>query len=133
MAGSYDIAVVDEIRRRLDCSYEEAVLGLEAADGDLVHALAATERIKGQRDGAQISGELIGQAIELSREGKLKGLRVKLGDRAVGEVPLPKGTAGGALGALLTLLLSRVSVEMVSEESEAPEAEACTSKTPSSP
>ncbi len=114
--ANYDIAVVDEIRRRLDATYEEALLGLEAGDGDLVRSLAAAERIKAQRDGAQLSGEIIGQAIELAKEGKLKGLRVKLGDRAVGEVPLPKGPAGGALGAVLSLLLSRVSVELVSEE-----------------
>ena len=114
--ANYDIAVVDEIRRRLDASYEEALLGLEAGEGDLVRSLAAAERIKAQRDGAQLSGEIIGQAIELAKEGKLKGLRVKLGDRAVGEVPLPKGPAGGALGAVLSLLLSRVSVELVSEE-----------------
>jgi hypothetical protein len=75
MAKTYDIALVDEIRRRLDCSYEEALLGLEAGDGDLVRSLAATERLKSQRDGAQVSGELIGRAIELSKEGKLKGLQ----------------------------------------------------------
>jgi hypothetical protein len=114
--ANYDIAVVDEIRRRLEASYEEALLGLEAGEGDLVRSLAAAERIKAQRDGAQLSGEVIGQAIEMAKEGKLKGLRVKLGDRAVGEVPLPKGPAGGALGAVLSLLLSRVSVELVSEE-----------------
>jgi hypothetical protein len=100
----------------LEASYEEALLGLEAGEGDLVRSLAAAERIKAQRDGAQLSGEVIGQAIEMAKEGKLKGLRVKLGDRAVGEVPLPKGPAGGALGAVLSLLLSRVSVELVSEE-----------------
>ncbi len=62
------------------------------------------------------SGEVIGKAVELAKEGRLKGLRVKLGDRTVGEVPLPKGPAGGALGAVLTLLLARVSVELVTEE-----------------
>ncbi len=118
--ASYDIALVDEIRKRLDCTYEEAVLGLEAADGDLVRALAATERIKSQREGAQVSGELVGKAIELAREGKLKGLRVKLGDRPIGEVPLPKGAAGGAIGAVLALLLARVSVELVTEDTGEP-------------
>ena len=132
MAEKYDIAMVDELRRRLDCTYEEALLGLEAGEGDLVRALAATERIKSQRDGASFSGELIGQAVELAREGKLKGLRVMLGDRAIGEVPVPKGVAGGALAALLTLLLSRVSVAMVCEEIEGTTAE-CTSNTSSSP
>ncbi len=118
MERKYDIALVDEVRRRLDCTYEEAVMGLDASDGDLVHALAATERIKSQREGAQISGEVIGRAIELARDGKLKALRVKLGDRPVGEIPLPKGTAGGAIGAVLSILLARVAVELVSEDTE---------------
>ena len=122
--ANYDIAVVDEIRKRLDASYEEALLGLEAADGELVHALAATERIKAQREGAQLSGEVIAKAIDLAKAGKLKGLRVKLGDHSVGEVPLPKGAAGGALGAVLSLLLSRVSVDLIVEEAAEKEAEA---------
>jgi len=122
--ANYDIALVDEIRKRLDATYEEVLLGLEAGEGDLVRSLAATERIKTQRDEAQLSGETIGKAIEMAKEGKLKGLRVKLGDRPVGEVPLPKGAAGGALGAVLSLLLSRVSVELVVDEGGKEEAEA---------
>lgn len=121
--ANYDIALVDEIRKRLEASYEETLLGLEAGEGDLVRSLAATERIKAQRDGAQLSGEEIGKAIELAKEGKLKGLRIMLGDRPVGEVPLPKGPAGGALGAVLSLVLSRVSVELIAEQPEEPEAE----------
>ncbi len=108
MAEQYDIKLVDELRKRLDCTYEEALLGLEAGGGDLVRSLAATEKIQSSREGASFSGEMIAQAVQLAREGKLKGLRVMLGDRAVGEVPVPKGVAGGALAALLTLLLSRV-------------------------
>jgi len=121
--ANYDIAVVDEIRKRLDATYEEALLGLEAGEGDLVRSLAATERVKAQRDGAQLSGEIIAAAIDKAKEGKLKGLRVKLGDRPVGEVPLPKGAAGGALGAVLSLLLSRVSVELITEDGGPTEAE----------
>lgn len=121
--ANYDITVVDEIRKRLDATYEEALLGLEAGEGDLVRSLAATERIKAQRDGAQLSGEVIAAAIGKAKEGKLKGLRVKLGDRPVGEVPLPKGAAGGALGAVLTLLLSRVSVELITEDAGCEETE----------
>jgi hypothetical protein len=127
--ASYEVTLVDEIRKRLECTYEEALLGLDAAEGDLVRALAATERIKSQREGAQISGELVGKAIELAKEGRLKGLRVKLGDRVIGEVPLPKGAAGGVVGAVLTLLLARVSVELVTQDAEeppAPEAEVST-------
>ena len=122
--ADYNIAIVDEIRKRLDATYEEALLGLEAGEGDLVRSLAATERIKAQRDGAALSGEVIGKAIELAKEGKLRGLRVMLGDRAVGEVPLPKGPAGGALGAVLSLLLSRVSVQLIADEAVENEAEA---------
>jgi hypothetical protein len=38
------MALVDEVRKRLDASYSEALAGLEESEGDLLRALAATER-----------------------------------------------------------------------------------------
>lgn len=124
---SYDMALVDEIRKRLDASYEEALSGLEEADGDLLRALAAIERRRAERARALESGELVGQAVALAREGNLKGLRVKLGERTVRDVPLPAGVAGAVFGALLSSLLSQLSVDLVRREPEeagAPEEEA---------
>jgi len=124
---SYDMALVDEIRKRLDASYEEALSGLEEADGDLLRALAAIERRRAERARALESGELVGQAVALAREGNLKGLRIKLGERTVRDVPLPAGAAGAVFGALLSSLLSQLSVDLVRREPEeagAPEEEA---------
>ena len=115
---SFDMALVDEVRKRLDATYEEALAGLEEAEGDLLRALAAIERRRRETRGAEESGELIGRAIGLAKEGKLKGMRVKLGDRMLREVPLPKGAGGAVLGAVLSTLVSQLSVELVKKEPE---------------
>jgi hypothetical protein len=111
--ASFDMALVDEIRRRLDASYEEALTALEETDGDLLHALAAIERRRRQRQEAMEGGELIGRAVGLAREGKLAGLKIKLGDRVVRQLPLPRSAAGAMLGAVLAGLLSQLTVDLV--------------------
>jgi hypothetical protein len=115
--ASFDMALVDEVRQRLDATYEEALVGLEEADGDLLRALAAIERRRRERQEAMESGELIGRAVGMAREGKLSGLEVKLGDRTVRRLPLPKGTAAAVAGAVLSALLSQLSVDLVPKES----------------
>ena len=121
--ASFDMALVDEVRKRLDATYEEALMGLEESQGDLLRALAAVERHRRERQTAAESGELIGRAIGLAKEGKLKGLRIRLGDRTVRELPLPKGSAGAAIGAALSTLLSQLSVDLVKKEPEEEPAE----------
>jgi len=121
--ASYDMALVDELRTRLDASYSEALAGLEEAQGDLLHALAAIERTRAERQSAESSGELVGRAIGLAKEGRLKGLRVKLGGRAVRDLPLPKGLGGALVGAVISTLLSQLAVELVTREPEPPEGE----------
>ena len=118
--ASFDMALVDEVRKRLDASYEEALYGLEESGGDLLRALAAIERRRREEKGAEESGELIGKAIGLAKEGRLKGLRVKLGDRTVRDMPLPKGAAGAVLGAVLSMLITQLVVELVKGEPETP-------------
>jgi hypothetical protein len=121
--ASYDIALVDEIRKRLDATYEEALAGLREGDGDLLLALAAIERRRREERGAAQGGELIGQAIGLAREGKLDGMRVKLGDRVLRDVPLPKGVGGAVLGAVLSNILSQLAIDLVRRETEEAAAE----------
>jgi len=117
--ASFDMALVDEVRKRLDASYEEALAGLEEGGGDLLQALAAIERRRREQQSAADSGELIGKAIGLAREGKVKGVRVKLGNRTVRELPLPRGVAGAVLGAALSALLSQLAVDLITKEPEA--------------
>jgi hypothetical protein len=114
--ASFDMALVDEVRRRLDATYEEALDGLEEADGDLLHALAAIERRRRERKGALEGGELIGRAVGLAREGKLAGLTVKLGDRVVRRLPLPRNTTGAIAAAVVAGLLSQLKVDLVAGE-----------------
>lgn len=121
--ASFDMALVDELRQRLDATYEEALMGLEETDGDLLRALAAIERRRRERQEAMEGGELIGRAVGMAREGKLSGLEVKLGDRTVRRLPLPKGTAAAVAGAVLSALLSQLSVDLIPKESAEPEAD----------
>ncbi len=116
--ANYDMALVDEIRKRIDASYSEALAGLDEAQGDLLRALAAIERMRAEREQAESSGELVGKAMVLAREGRLKGLRVKLGGRTVRELPLPKGVGGAVAGALVSTLLKQLTVELVTGEPE---------------
>ncbi len=114
----YDMSLVDEVRKRLDASYEEALAGLEEGKGDLLLALAAIERRRREEQAAAEGGELVGQAIGLAREGKLKGMRVRLGDRVLRDLPLPKGVAGAVVGALLSSLLAKLAIDLVRREPE---------------
>jgi len=123
--ASFDMALVDEVRKRLDATYQEALRGLEESEGDLLRALAAIERHRKEQQGAADSGELIGRAIGLAKEGKLKGLRLKLGDRTLREVPLPKGPGGAVLGALLSGLFSQLDFELIKKEPAETDIEAC--------
>ena len=114
--ASYDMALVDELRKRVDASYSEALAGLDQAQGDLLRALAAFERMRAERESAESSGEMVGRTIALAKEGKLKGLRVKLGGRTVRELPLPKGMGGAMVGAVVSALLAQLAVELVTGE-----------------
>jgi len=114
--ASFDMALVDEVRQRLDATYEEALTGLEEADGDLLRALALIERRRRERHEAMESGEIIGRAVGLAREGKLSSIEVKLGDRVVRRIPLPKGPGGAVLGAVFSTLLSQLSIDLVRKE-----------------
>lgn len=118
----FDMALVDEIRKRLDASYDEVLAGLQESEGDTLRALAAIERRRAERRAAERSGEVFGRAIALAKEGRLKGLRVKLGERSLRDLPLPKGFGGALLGELMSSLLSQLKVELV--EREAAEASA---------
>jgi len=118
--ASYDMALVDEVRKRLEASYSEALAGLDEAQGDLLRALAAIERARSERQSAESSGEMVGRAIGLAKEGRLKGLRVKLGGRTVRDLPLPKGVGGAVVGAVVSTLLSQLAVELVTGEPSEP-------------
>jgi len=115
--ANFDMALADEVKKRLDASYDEVLYGLEQGEGDLLRALAAIERKRREERATEQGGEVIGKAIDLAKQGRLKGLRVRLGERTIREMPLPKGIGGAVLGALLSTLITRLVVEFVKRES----------------
>lgn len=116
--ATFDMALVDEIRRRLDASYEEAQYGLEQAEGELLAALTAIEKHRRERQETVDGGEIIGRAVGLARSGQLGELELKLGDRLLRKVPLPKSQAGTILGAVVAALLSQIKLEVVTRTPE---------------
>ena len=94
----------------------EVLYGLEQGEGDLLRALAAIERKRREERATEQGSEVIGKALDLAKQGRLKGLRVRLGERTVREMPLPKGIAGAVLGAALSTLITQLVVELVKRE-----------------
>ncbi len=114
---NFDMALADEVKKRLDASYDEVLYGLEQGEGDLLRALAAIERKRREERATEQGGEVIGKAIDLAKQGQLKGLRVRLGERTIREMPLPKGIGGAVVGAVLSTLITQLVVELVKRES----------------
>jgi translation elongation factor EF-Ts len=112
---SHDMGLVDEIRRRLDATYSEALAGLEESQGDLLKALAIIEEKR--KSGAAAQADLIEQIFRLAEEG-VKALRVRVGRRFVKEVPVGMGAFGSLLAAFLVGFVGEISLEAVRGEQE---------------
>jgi len=111
--ASHDLEKVDEIRRRLDASYEEALAALEESQGDLLRALAAVERKRKAAALVADPGALAERIVSLIQEGSVTGLRLKCGARVVKEIPVSHGTLGVVAASLLAGLLEQFSVEVI--------------------
>jgi len=94
-----EIRLIDELRQRLDASYEEAAEALREAGGDMVQALAVLERRRRERGEGlvNISSELIDEIKRLASEGVARKLRVKLGERPVAEISVTFGQAAAVV------------------------------------
>ena len=112
--SSYDMTVVDEIRQRLDATYEEALAGLEESGGDLLGALAAVEARRARTTPGD--GELIQRILQLASNGPLKALRVRMGRRLLREIPLEVGPLGTLAASLLAVVVSELVLEPVRGE-----------------
>ena len=113
--AEYDMALVDEIRRRLDASYEEAYEGLTESSGDLLGALVAIERRRRKgRKGR--SAELLDEALRLSEQGLLRGLRIRFGDRVLREVAVGRTPRASLLAGLLASVVNEFAVELVRDD-----------------
>src|SRR5262245_17420723 len=98
MAGSHmsvDLAQVDLIRERMRCSYEGARDALQATNGDVVSAPATLEkRSTAGDDMLALVGDVVDDVQRLLELGPIRGLRVRLGDRVVREIPVTVTAAG---------------------------------------
>ena len=123
--ASQDLEKVDEIRRRLNASYEEALAGLEESGGDLLKALVAVEK-KRKAAGPEPECEAIAERVmSLIQEGSVTGLRLKCGPRVIREMPVGWGGLGIAFACLLAVFMEHFSVELIKREpAQAPAGEA---------
>jgi energy-converting hydrogenase Eha subunit B len=114
--ASSDLEKVDEIRRRLNASYEEALAGLEEAGGELLRALAVVEKKRKAASAGAECGVIVERVLGLAREGKVSGLRVKCGSRVIREIPVASGAVGAVAASLLAALFEQLSVELIRGE-----------------
>ncbi len=109
---THDMALVDEIRRRLEATYAEALAALEESEGDLLRALAALEAKR--KSGSQ-EAELVDRIFRVA-EGGVKALRLRLGRKVIREVPVGMGAFGSLVAGLLADFLNEISLEVVKRE-----------------
>jgi hypothetical protein len=118
-----EMRLVDELRERLEATYEEAADALREANGDIVQALAVIERQRRESGEGlvNISNELVDEVRRLASEGGVRKLCIKLGDRPVAEISVTFGQAAAVVLSVAALLLSRMVIEVIREPVEAPE------------
>jgi len=116
---STELEQVDEIRRRFDISYEEAVQALRENGGDLLQALIAIERRQAQQPDPIAAGlAMLDQVEGLTRSGPIRRIRLKYANRLVKDIPVFL-TASAAVGiALLAVFINRCSIELEQESDE---------------
>jgi hypothetical protein len=115
-----DLASVDLVRDRIQgCSYAQAQEALQSANGDVVAALARLEQ--SQNSGVDLAGltaELMDDVQQLLEAGgAIRKLRVKVGDRVLREVPVTVGAVGAILIGLLAVLASRLTIDIIRDDS----------------
>jgi len=110
---TYDMALVDEIRRRMNATYSEALAALEEGQGDLLRALAIIE--KKREAGASEEADMIDRLFCVAEEG-ITAVRLRVGRRFVKEVPVCKGAFGSLAAAFLVGFLKEISLEIVRGE-----------------
>ncbi len=114
---AYSIAQIDMVRERMGVGYAEAKAALDAADGDVILALVAVEKIQQQRRleaAVELEAQIVGGLQEVRRlvaGGRIEKMRVKIGDQAVQVVPGAVAGVGAVVLTIVGALLSLVSVE----------------------
>ncbi|HBE77988.1 MAG TPA: ubiquitin [Firmicutes bacterium] len=115
-----NIEKIDMVRGRMDVTYEEAKLALEATNWDVVEAIIQIERDeKDRKEEIFVRGnELVEKIKEIVRKGNINRLRVKQDDTILIEIPVTAGVVGALLAPQLAIigavaaLVSKCTVEI---------------------
>ena len=95
------LEMVDQVRERTCCSYEEAKAALEAANGDVVDAIIRIEQDEGTViDLNEKIAELTEKVKAAVQMGNVNRIRVMRENRELVNIPVNVGIAGGVLGFL---------------------------------
>jgi hypothetical protein len=101
---------VDQIRVRTGLSYREAKELLEAADGDVLEALARFEETHERSEFWVKSGELVNKVKELIHQGNVTNIRIKSQDKLLLDIPLTAGVIATLLAPQVTILAALASL-----------------------
>lgn len=115
-----NLAKIDLVRERMNVSYEEAKMALEAAEWNVVDALVKLEQdAKSQKEEFFVKGsELVEKVKELVRQGNINKIKVKQDDKVLIEIPVTAGVVGALLAPQLAIigavatLVSRSTIEI---------------------
>lgn len=123
-----NLAKIDIVRERMNVSYEEAKMALEATEWNVVDALVKLEQdAKNQKEEFFVKGsELVEKVKELVRQGNINKIKVKQDDKVLIEIPVTAGVVGALLapqlaiiGAVATLVSrSTIEIEKTSPDSD---------------
>lgn len=95
------LELVDQVRERTGCTYEEAKKALEAAKGDVVDAIIQIEQENGKViDLNEKFGDVTDKVKSAVQKGNVNRIRVLRGDEELVNIPVNAGIAGGVLGVL---------------------------------
>lgn len=111
---------IDLVRERMNVSYEEAKLALDATGWDVVEAIVKIEKDQpNRREEIFVRGsELVEKFKDLVKKGNVTKIRVKQDDKVLVEVPVTAGVVGAVLAPQLAVigavaaLVSKCTVEM---------------------
>ena len=108
----YDMGLVDEIRRRLDASYEEALEALEEGQGELLHALAALEA---KRKASSEGIDIIERIFDIAEMG-VSAFRLRLGRKVLKEISVTQGAFWSITTAILAAFINEMTMEVIRRE-----------------
>ncbi len=111
--------LIDEVRARINVSYEEAKEALEEADYDVLDAIILLENKKPKAENLKAKGsELLDKVKDLVKEGNVTRIKVKSKEKVILDLPMTVGAAGVLLAPQIALigsvvaLLSSCSIEV---------------------